>query len=143
MVSAFSILGLDHILLRIEDKEAMLDFYQNVLGCTLERELGNLGLIQLRAGQSLIDLVPADTPLGHNGRGVPLQKHANLDHVCLRITPFDEDAIRAHLAAHGYDDLESVATRYGADGFGPSIYIQDPEGNTVELKGPPIADQIL
>ena len=118
----------------------MLDFYLKVLGCTQERELGHLGLIQLRAGASLIDLVPTTSPLGQNGRGVPLQQHANLDHLCLRIEPFDEAAIRAHFAEHGYD-IEASAVRYGADGFGPSIYVYDPEGNTVELKGPPSAQQ--
>ena len=137
---AFTILGLDHVLLRIEDKSTMLDFYLNVLGCTQERELGHLGLIQLRAGASLIDLVPTTSPLGQNGRGVPLQQHANLDHLCLRIEPFDEAAIRAHFTRHGYD-IEAAAVRYGADGFGPSIYVYDPEGNTVELKGPPSAQQ--
>ena len=137
---AFTILGLDHVLLRIEDKPTMLDFYLNVLGCTQERELGHLGLIQLRAGASLIDLVPTTSPLGQNGRGVPLQQHANLDHLCLRIEPFDEAAIRAHFTRHGYD-IEAAAVRYGADGFGPSIYVYDPEGNTVELKGPPSAQQ--
>ena len=137
---AFTILGLDHVLLRIENKETMLDFYLNVLGCTQERQLDNLGLIQLRAGASLIDLVPTTSPLGQNGRGVPLQQHANLDHLCLRIEPFDEAAIRAHFTRHGYD-IEAAAVRYGADGFGPSIYVYDPEGNTVELKGPPSAQQ--
>ena len=137
---AFTILGLDHVLLRIEDKPTMLDFYLKVLGCTQERELGHLGLIQLRAGASLIDLVPTTSPLGQNGRGVPLQQHANLDHLCLRIEPFDEAAIRAHFTRHGYD-IEAAAVRYGADGFGPSIYVYDPEGNTVELKGPPSAQQ--
>ena len=137
---AFTILGLDHVLLRIEDKPTMLDFYLNVLGCTQERELGHLGLIQLRAGASLIDLVPTTSPLGQNGRGVPLQQHAHLDHLCLRLEPFDEAAIRAHFTRHGYD-IEAAAVRYGADGFGPSIYVYDPEGNTVELKGPPSAQQ--
>lgn len=137
----WSILGLDHILLRINHKQAMLDFYVGVLGCTIERELDHLGLLQLRAGSTLIDLVPADSPLGRNGRGRPLAQHANLDHLCLRIEPFDEAAIRAHFAAHGHHDLEQVAVRYGADGFGPSLYVPDPEGNVVELKGPPLHPQ--
>lgn len=135
---AFSILGLDHILLRIEDKDSMLDFYLNVLGCTMERELEHLGLIQLRAGRALIDLVPIDSPLGHSDRAAPWQKYANLDHFCLRIEPFDEADIRAHFARFGYE-LEPSAVRSGADGFGPSIYVQDPEGNTIELKGSPNA----
>lgn len=133
---AFSILGLDHILLRIENKSRMLDFYLNVLGCTMERELEHLGLIQLRAGQSLIDLVPVNSPLGQSNRAEPRQKYANLDHFCLRIEPFDEAVIRDHFARFGYE-LEPSAVRSGADGFGASIYVQDPDGNTIELKGPP------
>ena len=133
---AFTILGLDHVLLRIENKETMLDFYLNVLGCTQERELGHLGLIQLRAGASLIDLVPTTSPLGQNGRGVPLQQHANLDHLCLRIEPFDEAAIISHLAAHGLAPHAPASNNFGAEGDGPSLYFDDLDGNPIELTGP-------
>ena len=133
---AFTILGLDHVLLRIENKETMLDFYLNVLGCTQERQLDNLGLIQLRAGASLIDLVPTTSPLGQNGRGVPLQQHANLDHLCLRIEPFDEAALSAHLHACGLAPLGEAQVNFGAEGMGLSLYFADPDGNVIELKGP-------
>jgi len=126
---------LDHLVLRVTDLRAMMAFYMDVLGCTLEKTQEALGLYQLRAGASLIDLVPVDGPLGQRGGAAPGQEGRNLDHFCLRIEPFDADAIIAHLRAAGADPAP-VASRYGAEGQGPSIYVTDPEGNVVELKGP-------
>ncbi|BBK36192.1 lactoylglutathione lyase [Allostella sp. ATCC 35155] len=127
---------IDHLVLRILDLEAMLGFYCGVLGCTVERRQDAIGLVQLRAGRSLIDLVPVDGVLGRHGGGTPAPDRRNMDHFCLRIDPWDEAAIRAHLDRHGVT-IGETGTRYGAEGDGPSIYIADPEGNTVELKGPP------
>ncbi|MCA1245037.1 VOC family protein [Massilia sp. MS-15] len=128
--------GLDHIVLRVDDLGAMIAFYGEVLGCPVERRLDELGLVQLRAGHSLIDLVPVDGKLGREGGAAPGAGGRNLDHLCLRIEPFDEAAIRRHLEAHGVA-AGPLASRYGAEGEGPSIYLLDPERNTVELKGPP------
>jgi len=125
---SITIKGLDHVVLRVADLDRAVRFYCEVLGCTEERRLESIGLVQLRAGASLIDLVPAD--------GAPEVAGGNMDHFCLRIEPFDEAAIRSHLAAHGVE-AGAVASRYGAEGHGPSLYLQDPDGNTVELKGPP------
>jgi catechol 2,3-dioxygenase-like lactoylglutathione lyase family enzyme len=127
---------IDHIVLRVREARPMIGFYCDVLGCSVERRQDEIGLIQLRAGRALIDLIPVDGPLGSAGGAPPGGEGRNLDHLCLRIEPFDEAAIRAHLAAHGIKAGET-ASRYGAEGSGPSIYIADPEGNTVELKGPP------
>ncbi len=133
---AFAVQGIDHVVLRVVDVEAMIRVYQDVLGCAVERRLDDLGLIQLRAGSSLIDLVDVAGELGRKGGAAPGAGGRNMDHLCLRIDPFDEPGLRAHLQAHGVEagDLE---TRYGAEGPGPSLYMEDPEGNTVELKGPP------
>ena len=133
---AFTVQGIDHVVLRVVDVEGMIRFYQDVLGCAIERRKDDLGLVQLRAGRSLIDLVDVAGELGRKGGGAPGAEARNMDHFCLRIDPFDEAAIRAHLRAHGVE-AGALATRYGAEGDGPSLYIQDPEGNTVELKGPP------
>jgi catechol 2,3-dioxygenase-like lactoylglutathione lyase family enzyme len=127
---------IDHIVLRVIDAQAMMDFYAAVFGCTVERHRPDLGLYHLRAGSALIDLVPVDGPLGKLGGAAPAKEGRNVDHFCLRIEPWDESAIRAHLAALGIP-IASEGNRYGADGTGPSFYILDPEGNTVELKGPP------
>lgn len=128
--------GLDHLVLRVVNLDAMLGFYVGVLGCSVERRWDEIGLVQLRAGQSLIDLVPVDGKLGRMGGAAPGAEGRNLDHFCLRVEPFDEAAVRAHLVAHGVEAGETES-RYGAEGEGPSIYVSDPEGNVVELKGPP------
>jgi glyoxylase I family protein len=132
----FSIRQLDHIVLRVRDLETMRRFYLDVLGCTAEREQPGLGLYQLRAGDSLIDLVTTGGKLGRAGGAAPGREGRNLDHFCLRIDPYDEAALRAWLAAKGVS-VGETGQRYGAEGEGPSLYLSDPEGNTVELKGPP------
>lgn len=132
----FRIRAIDHLVLRVADLDAMLAFYVGVLGCRVERRRDELGLVQLRAGASLIDLVPVDGPLGRAGGAAPGPEGRNLDHFCLRVEPFDPEAIRAALAAAGIA-TEAPALRYGAEGEGLSLYVPDPEGNVVELKGPP------
>lgn len=127
---------IDHIVLRVIDLDRMLHFYCDVLGCTVERRQDAIGLVQVRAGRSLVDLVPVSGKLGRAGGAAPAKEGRNLDHFCFRVEPFDEPAIRRHLAAH-HVDAGPVASRYGAEGEGPSIYLTDPEGNVVELKGPP------
>ncbi|HWI77668.1 MAG TPA: VOC family protein [Ramlibacter sp.] len=127
---------IDHIVLRVVDLDRMLAFYRDALGCPVEKRQDDIGLIQLRAGRSLIDLVPLGGKLGKAGGAAPGKEGRNLDHFCLRVDPFDEAAIRAQLAAHGIEG-GAVESRYGAQGTGPSLYLNDPEGNVVELKGPP------
>lgn len=132
----FALRAIDHVVLRVVDLDRMAGFYRNVLGCTDERTQAEIGLYQLRAGSSLIDLVTVDGKLGAMGGAAPGAEGRNLDHFAITITPFDDDAIRAHLARHDVA-IEQAGPRYGAEGEGPSIYIADPEGNIVELKGPP------
>jgi glyoxylase I family protein len=126
---------IDHLVLRVIDLDPMLRFYCEVLGCTIERRQDAIGLVQLRAGRSLVDLVPVDGPLGKAGGAPPASEGRNLDHFCFRVEPFDEAMIRAELGAHRID-AGPTAIRNGAEGEGPSIYLSDPEGNVVELKGP-------
>ena len=128
---------IDHLVLRVVDLDRMLGFYCDVLGCTIERRQEALGLVQLRAGRSLIDLVPVTGKLGRAGGAAPGREGRNLDHFCLRVEPFDEEEIRRHLEAHGIE-AGGLAPRYGAEGEGPSLYVSDPDGNVVELKGPPV-----
>ncbi|MBI1292660.1 VOC family protein [bacterium] len=128
--AAFAVARLDHLVLRVADIDRALAFYCAVLGLSEVRRVERLGLVQLRAGASMLDLVPGTPAPGPDGR--------NLDHLCLRLDPWDEPAIRAHLARHDVQAGETV-TRFGAEGDGPSIYIADPDGNVVELKGPAAA----
>jgi catechol 2,3-dioxygenase-like lactoylglutathione lyase family enzyme len=126
---------IDHVVLRARNQEALVRFYCDVLGCTIERRQDSLGLVQLRAGRSLIDIVGIDGSLGKKGGAAPGAQGRNMDHLCLRIEPFDVDAIRAHLVSHGVGIADS-GRRYGAEGEGFSLYIVDPEDNAIELKGP-------
>jgi glyoxylase I family protein len=127
---------IDHLVLRVVDLHGMLHFYCDVLGCTIERRQDSIGLVQLRAGRSLVDLVPIGGELGRAGGAAPGIEGRNLDHFCFRVEPFDEACIRSMLEAHGVV-AGPMESRYGAEGEGPSIYVTDPEGNVVELKGPP------
>jgi len=135
-MSAIRILGIDHVVVRVSDNAKALHFYCDVLGCEVERRLDELGLIQLRAGAGLIDLVDVDSPLGKAGGAPPGVEGRNMDHLAVALAEFDEDALRAHLETHGVEPGD-VARRYGAQGNGPSMYVRDPDGNVVELKGPP------
>jgi glyoxylase I family protein len=124
---ALRVKGLDHVVLRVADMGRAIAFYEQVLGLHVERRLETIGLVQLRAGTAMIDLVPG-APGEDRGR--------NMDHFAIRIAEMDVPALTAHLKRHGIDPGE-VRRRYGAEGYGSSIYITDPDGNTVELKGPP------
>ena len=125
--AALRVKGLDHIVLRVADIDRAIAFYEEVLGLHVERRLAEIGLVQLRAGASMIDLVPR-TEDEDEGR--------NMHHFAVQIETMDVPAVTAHLTQHGIDPGE-VRRRYGAQGYGSSIYITDPDGNTVELKGPP------
>ncbi|KGI77341.1 VOC family protein [Oleiagrimonas soli] len=129
----FVLAQIDHVVLRVRDLDRMRRFYCEVLGCVAERWQEDIGLLQLRAGSSLIDLVSVDGRIGRQGGAAPGKEAHNMDHLCLRVDPFHESAIVAHLQAHDVRIGES-GQRYGAQGHGPSLYLYDPEGNMVELK---------
>jgi len=135
-----AIRDIDHLVLRVVNVEAMIAFYRDVLGCSVDRRRDGIGLVQLRAGRSMLDLVPVDGELGRAGGAPPGREGRNLDHFCFRLESFDETAIREDLARAGVP-TGPVATRYGAEGDGPSLYVTDPDGNVVELKGPPIVNR--
>jgi glyoxylase I family protein len=134
MAPPFQILGIDHLVLRVRDLARMQRFYCEVLGCTLARDRPDLGLVHLRLGTQLIDLLDVQGVLGRQGGGATASAAGNLDHFCVRIEPFDEAVLRAHLAAHGATPAPAES-RYGAEGTGLSLYFSDPEGNRIELKG--------
>jgi catechol 2,3-dioxygenase-like lactoylglutathione lyase family enzyme len=135
MSHPIAVQGFDHIVLRVADKERALGFYRDVLGLEVDWDRPELGLTHVRAGPQMIDLVTLDGKLGRLGGPGAGEQGRNLDHFALQVRPFDEAAIRAHLAAHDIAVVEE-GPRYGADGDGFSLYVRDPDGNTVELKGP-------
>jgi glyoxylase I family protein len=133
----FTIREIDHVVIRCANLDAMVRFYGDVLGCPVEKEQRDLGLVQLRAGRSLIDLLAVGAKIDRPESGTP-GTGCNMDHLCLRVDPFDSKALRVHLIEHGAR-IGEEGHRYGAEGYGPSLYLFDPEGNLIELKGPPDA----
>lgn len=126
--------GIDHIVLRTNQLDAMLEFYDGVLGCKIERQTSSeLGLTQLRAGNALIDLVTVDSVLGRKGGGAPSRTENNVDHFCLQLKTISAEEIKIHLESHNIK-VGEFGERYGAQGLGQSVYIEDPEGNVVELR---------
>ncbi|MDD1961256.1 VOC family protein [Pseudomonas sp. 39004] len=131
----FAIKHIDHLVLRVSDLPRSIAFYVDVLGCTVSRVREDLGMVHLATGAAMIDLVTLDGVLEQPGGAAPGAEGRNLHHFCLRIEPFDEQALTAHLRAAGVQ-VEPAEKRYGAEGEGLSLYCFDPDGNQVELKGP-------
>ena len=132
----FAVQRIDHVVFRVHDLERSIAFYRALLGCTVEKRRDDLGLIHLRAGASMLDLVSLDGALGRAGGAAPGAEGRNVDHLCLRIEPFDAQALSAHLQRHGVAMIGEVVINFGAEGHGPSLYFADPDGNVIELKGP-------
>lgn len=132
----FSLAALDHVVLRVPDMRKALAFYADILGAKVERRVENFGLVQLRAGDSIIDLVDVGAAwLKAEGARPFTPEMRNVDHICIRVDPFDEGAIERHLVMNRLEIIER-GQRYGAQGNGPSVYVRDPFGTVVELKGP-------
>ena len=137
MANPIQVREIDHVVLRVADLARSLRFYQDVLGLDVERRSDELGLVQLRAGRSLIDLVPIDLPLGRAGGAGPAKEGRNVDHIALRLTELDLERVVEHLTRHGVAIDGPPGIRYGAEGLGPSLYLRDPDGNVIELRGAP------
>jgi catechol 2,3-dioxygenase-like lactoylglutathione lyase family enzyme len=118
------ITGLDHIVLNVVDVERSLAFYGDLLGLAPVRvdawRRGEAPFPSVRVSDSvIIDLFPA--PRGE----------ANLDHFCLVVEPTDLEAVAASGA---FEVVSGPGRRFGARGDGTSLYVKDPDGNTVELR---------
>ena len=135
MIPPFDVQRIDHLVLRVRDLARSIRFYGEVLGCHIERQREHLGLAHLRAGASMIDLVDVAGKLGARGGAPAGVEGRNVDHLCLRIDGFEATAITAHLAAHGLAPHGPASDNFGAEGNGPSLYFDDPDGNAIELKG--------
>jgi len=126
--------GIDHVVLRVRDRAVAEAFYMDVIGCGLERRQDAIGMTQLRAGSSLIDLVAIDGVLGRQGGAAPGAEGRNLDHFCIAIEGFDVETVKAELVAKGVA-LGEEGERFGASGLSTSLYLRDPDGNGLELRG--------
>ena len=131
----FEMIGIDHVVYLVDDMPKAVKFYGEVLGCRPGYSYPKIGMEQLWCGAALIVL--ADVTHPGTTRARPAQGAPNVDHLCIALGPFDEDALRRHLAAHGVT-IEQEAFHGGARGMGRSFYIRDPFGNLLELKGPPV-----
>lgn len=133
----FSVKHIDHVVFRVSDLGRSIEFYRTVLGCDVVKKREDLGLVHLRAGTSMIDLVSVEGKLGSHGGAAPAKEGRNVDHLCLRIDPFEESDLVAHLRKHGLTPFGRAEVNFGAEGDGLSLYFPDPDGNVIELKGPP------
>lgn len=131
----FSVQRIDHLVFRVRNLQTSVAFYGAVLGCEVVRTRGDLGLVHMRAGASMIDLVSIDGKLGRMGGAGPGAGGRNVDHLCLRIEPFIEEELILHLKQHGIVPHAKASTNFGAEGEGLSLYFDDPDGNVIELKG--------
>jgi glyoxylase I family protein len=139
----FTIQRLDHLVLRTDEPHRLIEFYQN-LGCEIVRDASkDLGLVQLRLGDSMLDIVDTNGRVGKMGDAgaAPSVHGRNLDHFAVRVEPFDKEAILAFCEEHGIEANSPPTPLLGADGYGPAVYIRDPMGNRMELKGPPVQSQ--
>jgi glyoxylase I family protein len=132
----YAIKKIDHLVFRVANLERSIAFYGDVVGCTVAKRRDDLGLVHLRAGESMIDLVSLTGRLGASGGAGPGTEGRNVDHLCLRIEPFNADAIVHFLKGKGVEPLGPAGVNFGAEGTGPSLYFRDPDGNVIELKGP-------
>lgn len=124
MDAGFTPLGLDHIVLRVRDQEVSKRFYCDTLGCTVDDINERISLVQLRFGEQLIDLLPAEVGAARGG----------LDHFCLSIRCDDLGKVAEELRRRGVAVVGDVVDRRGAYGRGPSLYIRDPDDYQIELK---------
>ncbi|APW44560.1 VOC family protein [Rhodoferax saidenbachensis] len=136
----FSIQRIDHLVFRVRDLQRSIAFYETVLGCAVVRRRDDLGLIHIRVGTSMVDLISVDGKLGRAGGVAAGAEGKNVDHLCLRIAPFVEESIVRHLGQNGITPHGPATSNFGAEGEGFSLYFDDPDGNTIELKGPSLAD---
>lgn len=121
------VLGLDHVVLRVRDLAKSVAFYRAIMGARVERQLQAPRIVQLRIGDSLLDLVP--------GRKRKVEADHNMDHYAVRVATLDPPALARRLKKFGVTAGE-VKDRYGSEGYGPSVYFNDPDGNAIEFKGP-------
>lgn len=116
------VVGFDHVVINTPNAEPLLAFYCDELGLEAVRveewRRGEVLFPSVRVSpQTLIDLFPAE------------RTGENMGHICLVIEPTDLDELAAR-----FPDASKAEGLFGAQGFASSVYIHDPDGNTVELR---------
>jgi catechol 2,3-dioxygenase-like lactoylglutathione lyase family enzyme len=116
--------GFDHLVLVVADVERSLDWYCGHLG------LAGVRIDEWRRGEAPFPSarVSDGTIIDFVARGDRPAGGGNVDHICLVVDPTDFSALGA------LGDLGPGQPRFGAQGMGTTVYIDDPDGNTVELR---------
>ena len=135
MSTPLPLTGIDHVVMLVGDMERATAFYTDVIGCSVDNDLPQYGMRQLRAGAALIDLVDIGSDEGAWARP-EVAGGRNIDHVALGLGPTDPETVRRHLTGHNVPIMEE-GERTGALGDTLSFYIRDPDGNQIELSFPP------
>ncbi|MED7950624.1 MULTISPECIES: VOC family protein [unclassified Streptomyces] len=123
-MTALRVKAFDHLVLNVRDIERSLEFYGGLLGLAPVRvdewRAGEAPFPSIRiTPETIIDLI--SRPRGES----------NVDHICLTVEPLDWQEV---IDAGTFTVLEGPVPRYGARGTATSVYVQDPDGNTVELR---------
>lgn len=123
---------LDHVGVKVTDLERAISFYTGLFGFPVaERRRFENGVdaAGLKIGQSLMFLLFRPEYRAHNP-----EDPAGIDHFCLTFEPPEWEAIIAKVREKGIPTVGEIMERGGATGFGPSLYIVDPDGNQIEVK---------
>jgi catechol 2,3-dioxygenase-like lactoylglutathione lyase family enzyme len=118
------VVALDHVVLNVADVERSLAFYCGELGLPGER------VDEWRRGEVFFPSVRVDAHTIIDLLAAP-RTGENSDHLCLVVEPTDLDAVKD---SGRFEVVDGPATRFGARGDGTSLYVKDPDGNTVELR---------
>jgi catechol 2,3-dioxygenase-like lactoylglutathione lyase family enzyme len=122
MAIQLRVTGLDHVVLCCSDVERSLAFYCDTLGLQPDRleewRRGEVPFPSVRISPTTVIDLFAKAPAG-----------VNMEHMCLVIEPTDLDVV-----ADAFPGSSRADRLYGAQGFASSVYISDPDGNTIELR---------
>ncbi|MGW3014274.1 VOC family protein [Streptomyces sp. NPDC001219] len=118
------VIAFDHLVLNVSDIERSLDFYCGSLGLEPVRvdgwRAGEVPFPSVRVSpDTIIDLMQGP------------REGSNVDHLCLVVEPLDWQEV---IDSGEFTVADGPGPRFGARGMGQSLYVSDPDGNTVELR---------